>query len=101
MASTYSSWSREEPSCVIRFQSVFGSCMVAGPCLKVYGLFGAAHYQRPNYAHKLTKAAGPLARRPSRLGRLELHARGTAAAVRSRHCVLVAAAAAPLSGAGT
>jgi len=54
----------------------------------------------PNDPHKLTKAAGPLARRPSRLGRLELHARGTSAAVRSCHCVLVAAAAAPLTGAG-
>src|SRR5205823_3732519 len=36
----------------------------------------------PNYPHKLTKAAGPLARRPSRLGRLELHG-GMAAAHRS------------------
>jgi hypothetical protein len=55
----------------------------------------------PNYPHKLTKTADPLARRRSRLGRLELHARVTSAAVRSRRCVLVAAAAAPLSGAGT
>jgi len=63
----------------------------------------AATLQRPapNDPHKLTKAAGPLARRRSRLGRLQLHARGTSAAVRSRRCVFVAAAAAPLPGAGT
>ena len=38
--------------------------------------------RKPNYAHKLTKAAGPLARRPGRLGRLELHG-GMVAAHRS------------------
>ena len=53
-----------------------------------------------NDPHKLTKAADPLARRRSRLGRLQLHARGTSAAVRSCRYALVAAAAAPLSGAG-
>src|ERR1043165_318924 len=53
-----------------------------------------------NYPHKLTKAAGPLARRRSRLGRLQLHVRVTSAAVRSCHSVLVAAAAAPLPTAG-
>src|ERR1051325_5347926 len=44
----------------------------------------ARHGERAphNDPHKLTKAAGPLARRRSRLGRLQLHA-GTAAAPRS------------------
>ena len=51
--------------------------------------------RKPNYPHKLTKAAGPLARRPSRLGRLELHG-GTPAAVRSCRYALVAAVAVPL-----
>src|SRR4029079_16307962 len=40
----------------------------------------------------------PCAWAASRLGRLELRARVTSAAVRSCHCVLVAAAAAPLPG---
>jgi hypothetical protein len=31
--------------------------------------------ERANYPHKLTKPAGPLARRQSRLGISELHAR--------------------------
>src|ERR1051325_7620284 len=56
--------------------------------------------RRPNCPHKLTKTAGPLARGGSSLGRLELHARGTSAAVRSCSCALVAAAAVPLPGAG-
>jgi hypothetical protein len=34
-----------------------------------------------NCPHKLTKAAGPLARRRSRLGGSELRARGTSAAI--------------------
>jgi len=46
--------------------------------------------------HKLTNAAGSLARRPSRLVRLELHARGTSAAIRSCRFALVAAAVVPL-----
>ena len=53
--------------------------------------------QRPSQADKNRRSAGPAARR---LGRRELHARVTSAAVRSCHCVLVAAAAAPLPGAG-
>src|ERR1043166_304285 len=56
---------------------------------------------RANEPHKLTKAAGLLARRRSRLGRLQLRARGTSAALRSSHCVFVAAAAAPPGEAGT
>jgi len=53
--------------------------------------------QLPSQADKNRRSAGPAA---SRLGRLELHARVTPAAVRSCHCVLVAAAAVPLPGAG-
>ena len=51
--------------------------------------------QLPSQADKNRRA---LARRRSRLGGSELHARGTSAAVRSCRCVLVAAAAAPLPG---
>src|ERR1043166_7470363 len=47
---------------------------------KLSSLKRTANNGRANCPHKLTKAAGPLARRPSRLGRLELHARGTSAA---------------------
>jgi len=53
---------------------------------------------RPNCPHKLTKAAEPWLGGGAALGRLQLHARVTAAAVRSCHCVLVAAAAVPLPG---
>ena len=53
---------------------------------------------RPNYPHKLTKSAEPWLGGGAALGGSELHARGTSAAVRSRYCVLVAAAAAPLAG---
>jgi len=52
-------------------------------------------WQRSNDPHKLTKAAGLQARRRSRLGRLQLHAGVTSAALGSSHCVFVAAAAAP------
>ena len=53
---------------------------------------------RPNYPHKLTKTAEPWLGGGAALGGSELHARVTSAAVRFRHCVLVAAAAAPLQG---
>jgi hypothetical protein len=52
---------------------------------------------RPNCPHKLTKTAEPWLGGGAAFGRLQLHARVTTAAVRSCHCVLVAAAAAPLS----
>jgi len=54
--------------------------------------------QLPSQADKNRRSAGPAARR---LGRRELHARGTSAAVRSRRCAFVAAAAAPLLPPGT
>jgi hypothetical protein len=63
--------------------------------------YGSENAAAANCPHKLTKTAGPLARRQSRLGGSELHARVTSAAVRSCHWVLVAAAAAPRSGAAT
>jgi hypothetical protein len=50
----------------------------------------------PNYPHKLTKTAEPWLGGGAAFGRLQLHARGTSAALRSRHFVLVAAAAVPL-----
>jgi len=53
--------------------------------------------QLPSQAAKNRRSAGPAA---SRLDRRELRARVTSAAVRSCRCVLVAAAAAPLLGAG-
>ena len=53
---------------------------------------------RPNCPHKLTKTAEPWLGGEAALGGSELHGRVTSAAVRSRHCMLVAAAAAPLSG---
>ena len=53
-----------------------------------------------NYPHKLTKAADLWLGGGAAFGRGQLHARVTPAAVRSRHCVLVAAAAVPLPGAG-
>ena len=52
--------------------------------------------ERPNYPHKLTKTAEPWLGGGAALGGSELHARGTSAAVRSCHFVLVAAAAVPL-----
>src|ERR1051325_11689503 len=52
----------------------------------------------PNCPHKLTKAAEPWLGGGAALGGSELHARGTSAAVRSCHFVLVAAAGVPLSG---
>ena len=51
---------------------------------------------RPNDPHKLTKAAEPWLGGGAAWGGSELHARGTPAAVRSFHFVLVAAAVAPL-----
>jgi len=51
----------------------------------------------PNCPHKLTKAAEPWLGGGAALGRLQLHARVTSAAVRSCHFVLVAAAVVPLS----
>ena len=50
----------------------------------------------PSQADKNRRSVGPAARR---LGRRELHARGTSAAVRSCHGVLVAAAGVPLTAA--
>ena len=55
---------------------------------------------RPNYPHKLTKTAEPWLGGGAALGGSELHAGVTSAAVRSRHCVLVAAAAVPPGEAG-
>ena len=52
----------------------------------------------PNYPHKLTKTAEPWLGGGAALGGSELHSRVTSAAVRSRHFVLVAAAAVPLPG---
>jgi len=52
----------------------------------------------PNCPHKLTKTAELWLGGGAALGGSELHARVTSAAVRSRHFVLVAAAAAPLPG---
>jgi hypothetical protein len=62
---------------VVRLKPQYLSCR-----LKLFLQGDAAIFfgMRPNCPHKLTKTAGPLARRPSRLGRLELHARGTSAA---------------------
>src|SRR5205814_10719478 len=52
--------------------------------------------QRANYAHKLTKAAGPLARRPSRLGRLATARRHGGRTSLPPNLSSVAAAAVPL-----
>jgi hypothetical protein len=51
-----------------------------------------------NCPHKLTKTAEPWLGGEAALGGFELHAGVTSAAVRSRHCMLVAAAAAPPKG---
>jgi hypothetical protein len=54
----------------------------------------------PNCPHKLTKTAEPWLGGGAAWGGSELHAAVTSAAVRSRHCMLVAAAAAPPGEAG-
>ena len=55
-------------------------------------------FRAPNCPHKLTKTAEPWLGGGAALSGSELHAAVTSAAVRSRYCMLVAAAAAPSVG---
>ena len=96
------------PECVIRVLIIsFKRSVFSGSCCNQH----SAHMvlwrmavnlpivRRPsNCPHKLTKTAEPWRGGGAALGGSELHARGTSAAVRSRHCMLVAAAAAPPVG---
>ena len=93
-------WSSRIVSVIFTVQ-VASSSAESLSCFITRAQIAQKRHKPANYPHKLAKTAEPWLGGGAAFGRLELHARVTSAAVRSCRCALVAAAAAPLSGAGT
>src|ERR1051325_11362169 len=73
-------------------------CITVQPHLSAAGPNDRSNHKPANYPHKLPKTADPLARRRAASGGSNCTRASRRLPVRSCHCVLVAAAAAPLPG---